>query len=85
MLESSGVIFSYLSPTWTKSPSYSRSPSGTRSPSWTGIALRCDPGSPGLSRCHTLCRNFGLGRNPRAHGEDAHTFLQGARAHGEDY
>ena len=28
----SGVILSYLSPTWTRSPSCSRSPIGTRSP-----------------------------------------------------
>ena len=45
MLESSGVILSYLSPTWTRSPSCSRSSTGIRSPEWTGIALRCDPSS----------------------------------------
>ena len=38
MLESSGINFWYLSPTWT------------RSPVWIGIALRCNPGSPSLSR-----------------------------------
>ena len=42
MQESSEIIFWYLGPTWT------RSPSGTRSPDGTGIALRCNPGSPAL-------------------------------------
>ena len=64
MQESIRVIFSYLSPTWTRSPSCSRSHTGTRSPSWTGIALKCDPSSPSHSRCLTLCRNISLGRNP---------------------
>ena len=58
MLESSGVIFSYLDPTWT------RSPTGTRSPEWIEIALSCDPRSPGHSMCLTLCRNISQGRNP---------------------
>ena len=52
MRESSRVNFWYLSPTWT------------RSPIGTGIALRCDLGSPGLSRHHILCRNVSRGRNP---------------------
>ena len=58
------MIFSYLSPTWTRSPSCSRSPTGTSSPEWTGIALRCDLSSPGHSRCLTLRKNISLGRNP---------------------
>ena len=44
MLKSSGVIFSYLSPTWTRSSSCSRSPT------WIGIAPRCDISSPNHSR-----------------------------------
>ena len=44
MRESNGVIFSYLSPTWTRSPSCSRSPT------WIGITPRCDLSSPGHSR-----------------------------------
>ena len=48
MQESSGIIFCYLSPTLT------RSPSGTKSPDGTGITLRCNPGSPSLSR-HPTC------------------------------
>ena len=64
MLESSGVIFSYLSPTRTRSPSCSRSPIGTRNPEWTGIAFRCDLSSLGHRRCLKLCRNISLGRNP---------------------
>ena len=58
MLESSFDNFWYLSPTWTKSPS------GTRSPVGTEIALRCNLGSPGLSRHPKSCENFSRGRNP---------------------
>ena len=58
MMKSSFVIFWYLSPTWIRSPSDIRSPVGT------GIALRCDPSSPGLSRHPTLCSNISRGRNP---------------------
>ena len=57
MLKSSGVIFWYLSPTWT------RSPSGTRSPVGTRIVLRCNPDSSGLNRHLTV----GIGA---AEGED---------------
>ena len=51
-MESGRVNFWYLSPIWT------------RSPVGTGIALRCDLGSPSLSRHTTLCRNVSRGRNP---------------------
>ena len=63
-MESSGVIFSYLSPTWTRSPSCSRSPTGTRSSEWIGIALRCDLSSPGHNRCLTLSWNISQDSNP---------------------
>ena len=46
------VNFWYLDPTWT------------RSPIRTGIALRCDPGSPSLSRHPTLCKNIIRDKNP---------------------
>ena len=58
MPESSGINFWYFSPTWT------RSPSGTRSSVRTGIALRYNPGSLGLSWHPTSCRNISQGRNP---------------------
>ena len=54
--------FWYLSLTWTRSPSCTRSLSGTRSSVWTGIALKCNLGSPGLSRHPTSCRNISRGR-----------------------
>ena len=52
MLESSGMNFWYLSPTWI------------RSLVGTGIALRCNLGSPGLSRHPTSCGNIIQDRNP---------------------
>ena len=64
MLESSGVIFSYLSPTWTRVLVVVGVLVALGVPEWAGIALRCDPSSPGHSRCLTLCRDIGLGRNP---------------------
>ena len=51
-MESSRVNLLYLSPTWT------------RSHIGTGIALRCDSGSPDLSRHPKSCRNISRGRNP---------------------
>ena len=50
--------FLYVSPTWT------RSPNGTRSLIGIGIALKCNPGFPALSRHPTLCRKVSQGRNP---------------------
>ena len=64
MQESSRMVFSYLSPTWTRSPSCSRIPTGTRNPVKTGIAPRCDPISPSHSRPPTSCRSIIRGRNP---------------------
>ena len=61
MLKFSKLGFWYLSPTWI------RSPIGTR------ITLRCDPGSPSLSRHHTLCRNINLSRNPSRSSSMSHS------------
>ena len=52
MLKPNRVKFWYLGPTWT------------RSPIGTGIALMYNPGSRGLIRHPTLCRNISQGRNP---------------------
>ena len=57
MLESSGMNFWYLSPTWT------RSPSGTRSIVGTRIVLRYNPSSPDLTRLSILYSNIIRGRN----------------------
>ena len=64
MQESSGMIFSYLSPTWTRSPNCSRCPTSTRSPIWTEIAPRCDLSSHGQGRCLTSTKSVSRGRNP---------------------
>ena len=58
------MIFSYLSPTWTRSLVAVGVLLALGVPKWIGIALRCDPRSLGHSRCLTLCRNISLGRNP---------------------
>ena len=50
MLESSKLVFQYLSPTWTRSPIGSK------------IVLKCNLGYPG--RHPTLHRNASRGRNP---------------------
>ena len=63
MRESSGIIFSYFSRTWTRSSSCSRSPTSTRSPVKDRIVPRCNLSSPSHSRCPTSCRSVSQGRN----------------------
>ena len=74
MLESSKLVFQYLSPTWT------RSPSGTRSPIGTRIALRCDPGSLGLSSHSTSYRNISLSNPSRSRNPSSTRSLTGIRS-----
>ena len=61
MQEFSGIVFSYLSPTWTRSHVKDR------------IAPRCNLSSPSHSRCPTSCRSVSQGRNPSCSRISSHT------------